>query len=184
MRELSHHLLDVMENGLEAGASRIIVEIDEETASNRLAIAVTDDGRGMDAETVKRVIDPFFTTRTTRHVGLGIPLFKAAAQRCNGDLTIASQPGQGTRVQATFELNHIDRAPLGDIKSSLMGAILSYRACDLTYRHRVDGREFTFDTAEMRILLEGVPLSHPDVRAWLEEYIQEGIAGLYSASAS
>lgn len=179
MRELSLHILDVLENAIEAGAKRMELEIKEDSARNQMCIAVRDDGRGMDAETVRRVTDPFFTTRTTRHVGLGLPLFKAAAQRCNGDLEVASQPGRGTEVRATFELNHIDRAPLGNLKMTLLGAILSYRGCDIHYRHWVDGREFELDTAEVRELLGDVPLGHPQVRAWLEEYLDEGISGLY-----
>ncbi|MBC7315102.1 MAG: ATP-binding protein [Chloroflexi bacterium] len=180
MRELSLHILDVIENALEAGASRIEVEIDEDTARNVLAIRVADNGRGMDEETLRRVTDPFFTTRQTRHVGLGLPLFKAAAERCNGGLTITSQPGKGTEVRAIFQYDHIDRAPLGDMPATLLGAILSHHACDIAYRHRVDGQTFTFDTAELREALGGLPLSHPQVRAWLEAYLQEGIQSLYA----
>jgi hypothetical protein len=182
MREISLHILDVMENSIEAGAKRVDLEIEEDAARNLLSIAVRDDGRGMDDETLRRVIDPFFTTRTTRHVGLGLPLFKAAAQRCNGDLEVASQLGQGTQVRATFQLDHIDRAPLGDLKMTLLSAILSYRASDVHYRHAVNGREFEFDTGEMRALLGDVPLDHPQVRAWLEEFLDEGISGLYRQS--
>lgn len=179
MRELSLHILDVLENSLEAGATRIDLEITEDSASDRLTINIQDNGRGMSEEVLRRVDDPFFTTRTTRHVGLGIPLFRAAAQRCNGDLTITSQVGVGTRVQAVFELDHIDRAPLGDMKSTLLGAILSYREGNLYYRHRVDERVFEFDTAEMREMLGDVPLTHPQVREWLEEFLTEGFADLY-----
>lgn len=183
MRELSLHILDVIENAIEAGARRIEVEIDEDTARNVLAIRVADDGRGMDEETLQRATDPFFTTRTTRHVGLGLPLFKAAAERCNGSLTITSQPGRGTEVKATFQYDHIDRAPLGDMPSTLLGAVLSHRECDIAYRHRVDGRTFEVDTAELREALGEVPLSHPQVRAWLEAYLEEGIRALYVPEA-
>lgn len=179
MRELSLHILDVLENSLEAGATRIELEIVEDSASNRLTINIQDNGRGMSEETLRRVGDPFFTTRTTRHVGLGIPLFRAAAQRCNGGLTITSQVGVGTRVQAVFELHHIDRAPLGDMKSTLLGTILSSRKSDLRYRHQVDERVFEFDTAEMREMLGDVPLTHPQVREWLEQFLTEGFAYLY-----
>jgi hypothetical protein len=179
VRELSLHILDVLENSLEAGATRIDLTITEDSASNRLIINIQDNGRGMPEDVLCRVVNPFFTTRTTRHVGLGIPLFKAAAQRCNGDLTITSQVGVGTRVQAVFELNHVDRAPLGDIKSTLLGVILSDRGSDLHYRHQVDERVFEFDTAEMRELLGDVPLTHPQVRDWLDEFLTEGFAEMY-----
>ncbi|MHB0857533.1 MAG: ATP-binding protein [Anaerolineae bacterium] len=178
MRELSLHVLDIVENALEAGATRVCIEIDEDSRRNRLTIRVSDNGRGMSAETLQRLADPFYTTRTTRPVGLGIPLLRAAARRCNGDLTITSQVGQGTEVTAEFERDHIDRAPLGDIKSTLLGTILSHKTCDVQYRHHVDERLFAFDTEEMRRELGEVPLTHPRVRAWLEEFLTEGLAEL------
>lgn len=182
MRELSLHVLDILENALEAGASRIVLEIDEDSATNRLTIGITDNGRGMSPETLQRIADPFFTTRTTRNVGLGIPLFKAAAQRCNGDLAITSQLGAGTRVLAEFQLDHIDRAPLGDMRGTLLSVLLSQHICDLHYRHRVNARTFEFDTAELRQILGDVPLTHPQVRAWIEDFLSEGYAELYGRS--
>lgn len=173
MRELSLHVLDILENAVAAGATLIRLEIIEDSAHNRLTIRVTDNGRGMDPVTLRRATDPFFTTRTTRNVGLGLPLLQAAAQRCNGDLTIRSQPGMGTQVVAEFQRDHIDRAPLGDMRSTLLGLILSQHPCDLHYEHWVDDRGFTFDTIETRRLLGGVPLTHPSVRAWLEEYLAQ-----------
>lgn len=174
MRELSLHILDVLENSLEAGASRITLTIEEDLAADRLTITITDDGRGMDADTVTKVLDPFFTTRTTRHVGLGLPLFAAAARRCNGDLTIKSEPGKGTTVRATFQHSHIDRAPLGDIRNTILSFLLAARPVDLHYIHRVNERQFEFDTADIRTELGDVPLSHPAVRDWLSEFIAEG----------
>ena len=100
MRELSLHVLDALENSLEAGATCIELVIEENMAADRLSITIRDNGRGMDKAQLDRIFDPFFTTRSTRHVGLGVPLFKAAAERCNGNLTIASQPGEGTVLQA------------------------------------------------------------------------------------
>jgi hypothetical protein len=182
VRELSLHILDLLQNGLEAGASRLELEINEDSAHNLLTITITDNGRGMDAETLGRVSDPFFTTRTTRNVGLGLPLFKAAAQRCQGDLTITSQPGVGTKVVATFQRDHVDRAPLGDLPSTLLTVILAHEECALGYRHRVEGRRFEFDTAEIRQVLGDVPLTHPRVRAWLEELLHQGYKGLYGKS--
>jgi hypothetical protein len=177
MRELSLHILDILENSLEAGATRIELTIDEDLAADRLTMTVEDNGRGMSEEQLARVADPFFTTRRTRHVGLGIPLFQAAAERCNGGLTITSQVGQGTTVRATFQHSHIDRAPLGDISGTLLAVILA-GPCNVQYTHRVDGREFGFDTAEIRAELGDTPLAHPTVRQWLQELIAEGEAGL------
>jgi hypothetical protein len=177
MRELSLHILDILENSLEAGATAIELVIEEDKSADRLTITVRDDGRGMSEVQVDRVFDPFFTTRSTRHVGLGVPLFKAAAERCNGNLTVTSQPGEGTTLQATFQHSHIDRAPLGDIEGTLLAFILS-GSCDVHYVHRVDGQEFEFHTADMRAELGEIPLTHPTVRNWLQEFIAEGEAEL------
>ena len=174
MREISLHILDVLQNSLEAGASKVTLTIEEDLRADRLTITVTDNGRGMDADTVTKVLDPFFTTRTTRHVGLGLPLFAAAARRCNGDLMVESEPGKGTTVRATFQHSHIDRAPLGDIRNTILSFLLAARPVDLHYIHRVNDRQFEFDTADLRAELGNVPLSYPAVRDWLSEFIAEG----------
>ena len=176
--ELSLHILDVLENAIEASATRVELRIEEDLEGDRLAIEVVDNGKGMDEGTLARVLDPFFTTRRTRHVGLGLPLFAAAAERCNGALHVESQVGQGTRVVATFQHSHIDRAPLGDVKGTLLAFLMAERPVDLHYVHRVDGRTFEFDTAELQDELGGVPLTHPAVRRWLAEFIVEGEAKL------
>jgi anti-sigma regulatory factor (Ser/Thr protein kinase) len=173
MRELSLHILDALENALEAGATCVDLTIEEDLTTDRLTITVQDDGRGMDEEQLKRIYDPFFTTRTTRHVGLGVPLFKAAAERCNGELTVTSQPGKGTTLWAVFQHSHIDRAPLGDVAGTLLAFILS-GACDLCYVHRVTGEAFEFHTADIRAELGDIPLTHSAVRNWLQEFIAEG----------
>jgi hypothetical protein len=183
VRELSLHILDIVENALQAGATRVALEIGEDHTANTLVIRVSDNGRGMDADTVRRVTDPFFTTRTTRHVGLGLPLFRAAAQRCGGDLVITSQLGQGTTVTATFQWDHIDRAPLGDLRGTLQSILLFDSHADLGYRHRVDDQEFAFDTAAMRRELGDVSFSHPMVREWLDEFLREGLAELGANSS-
>ncbi|MCE5257595.1 MAG: ATP-binding protein [Chloroflexi bacterium] len=180
MRELSLHILDILQNSLEAGAQHLVLEINESSGANRLIIRVQDDGRGMDRQTLERVTDPFFTTRKTRQVGLGITLLKAAAERCNGALEIASKPGSGTTVTAAFQLDHIDRAPLGDIKSTILSVILANQQADLHYVHQVNGRRFEMDTAEIRSELGGVPLTEPRVRRWLEDYLQQGYNALYA----
>ena len=172
--ELSLHILDILENSIVAGATRVELRIEEDLQADRLTIEIIDNGKGMDEETLARVLDPFFTTRKTHHVGLGLPLFAAAAEWCNGRLHIESSVGQGTRVVATFQHSHIDRAPLGDVKSTLLAFLLAERPVDLHYVHRVDGRTFEFDTAELRAELGDVPLTHPAVRRWLGEFIGEG----------
>ncbi len=178
MRELSLHILDCLENSIEAGATRSALTIEEDSTLDCLTISVEDNGRGMSAELVARVLDPFVTTRKTRHVGLGLPLLAAAAERAGGRVTVQSMPAKGTVVKASFGLRHLDRAPLGDLPATLMAVLLAQPPVELAYRHRVDGREFACDTAELREVLGEVPLSHPQVRAWLRQYLEEGVAGL------
>ena len=174
MRELALHILDMVENSIEAGACYVALTIDEHPETDTLTIVVQDDGRGMDTTTVQQVRDPFYTTRTTRHVGLGIPLFAAAAERCAGGLEIESELGKGTKVTATFQHTHIDRAPLGDLPSTLMCILMRGTCFDLHYEHHVGRRAFVLDTSEIKSTLEDIPLSHPEVRKWLGEYIAQG----------
>jgi anti-sigma regulatory factor (Ser/Thr protein kinase) len=177
--ELSLHILDVLENAIEAGATRVELWIEEDLEADRLTIEIVDNGRGIDEEALARVLDPFFTTRRTRHVGLGLPLFAAAAERCNGALHVESQAGQGTRVVAVFQHGHIDRAPLGDVEGTLLAFCMTEQPVDLHYAHRVGGRIFEFDTAELRAELGGAPFTHPAVRRWLAKFIAEGEGELW-----
>ena len=193
MRELSMHILDVLENALAAGATRVKLDIVEDLVADRLTITVQDNGRGMDAETARRALNPFFTTRATRRVGLGLPFFAAAARRCDGDLTLESSPGKGTTVMATLRHSHLDRAPLGDVVDTLLAFLLNEEAAELAYRHQVllnqdngqsageaQSRTFELDTAAIRTELGEVPLSHPLVVEWLRRFITEGEAALTS----
>jgi anti-sigma regulatory factor (Ser/Thr protein kinase) len=179
MLELALHVLDILQNAVEAGATQVELTIVEDEAADRLTVTVTDNGRGMDEETLRRVLNPFYTSRTTRHVGLGLPLFAAAAETAGGELTIRSQPGLGTAVEATFQLSHPDRQPLGDMAATLLAFLLARGAPELRYAHRVVGgsgskREFSFDTGAIRAELDGMPLSEPVVAQWLAEYLAEG----------
>lgn len=185
MLELALHILDILQNAVEAGATGVELTVVEDEPADRLTITVADNGRGMDEQTVQRVQNPFYTTRTTRHVGLGIPLYAAAAETAGGGLVIRSQAGAGTTVEATFQLSHPDRQPLGDMAGTLLAFLLSDRAPELRYQHEVirtlqDGaaqpekREFSFDTAAIRAELDGVPFSQPLVAQWLAEFIAEG----------
>jgi anti-sigma regulatory factor (Ser/Thr protein kinase) len=180
VRELALHVLDILQNTVEAGATRVTLTIYEDIPADRLTITVADNGRGMDAATVARVMDPFYTTRTTRHVGLGLPLYAMAAEQAGGRLRIASQPGVETTVEATFQLSHPDRQPLGDMPGTLLAFLLSERTPELRYEHRLNkaapsgDQTFEFDTAEIRAELGDVPLSHPAVVQWLVEFLEEG----------
>jgi anti-sigma regulatory factor (Ser/Thr protein kinase) len=178
--ELSLHILDILENSLEAGASKVTLAIEEDLSNDLLRITVADNGAGMDPATLQRVGDPFFTKRSSRRVGLGIPLFAAAAEGCGGDLSIQSEPGRGTTVVATFQHSHIDRAPLGDMVTTVLSVILGQERVSLHYRHQVGERAFEVDTEEMRARLGDVPFSHPIVRKWLREYLAEGLNSIRS----
>lgn len=178
MRELSEHVLDIVYNSLEAGARSVRVEVAEDSRADCITIRVVDDGRGMDPEQVRRVTDPFYTTRTTRRVGLGIPLLAAAARACEGDLEVASRRGEGTTVTARIRASHVDRQPLGNMAATLVTLMAGAPEVELEYRHEVDGRVFTFSTAQVREEAGDVSLSHPAVVQWLQEYLEEHIRAL------
>lgn len=171
MRELSLHLLDLMQNSVEAGARAIEVSVDDDAAADRLMIIAADNGRGMDAGLAAGAVDPFTTTRTTRRVGLGLALLSAACERCNGRLSIESAPGRGTTVTALFQRSHIDLAPLGDIAGTLVAVIAANPGIDIAYRHAVGNRQFILSTAEVRARLDDVPVNAPVVLEWLREYV-------------
>ena len=173
MRELSLNILDIAQNSLSAGAGLVTLTVDEDSGADSLTLRVEDDGRGMDADTLQRVRDPFYTTRTTRKVGMGIPLFRMAAEMTGGSLDIVSEPGKGTAVTASFSLSHIDRMPLGDMAGTVTALIRLNPGVDFVYRHTVDGRSFEMDTGELRAQLGDVPLSEPDVMEWIDGYLRE-----------
>ena len=173
MRELSLNILDIAQNSLSAGAGLVTLTVDEDSGADSLTLRVEDDGRGMDADTLQRVRDPFYTTRTTRKVGMGIPLFRMAAEMTGGSLDIVSEPGKGTAVTASFSLSHIDRMPLGDMAGTVTALIRLNPGVDFVYRHTVDGRSFEMDTRGLRAQLGDVPLSEPDVMEWIDGYLRE-----------
>ncbi len=173
MRELSLHVLDIAQNSIAAGASLVTLWVEERPAQDRLEIGVQDNGRGMTPEQLSAVRDPFFTTRTTRKVGMGVPLFRMAAEMAGGGLTIESAVGRGTTLIATFQLSHIDRAPLGDMAGTVSALIRLNPTLDFVYRHTRGGAGYTLDTRELREVLGGVPLDTPDVIGWIEGYLAE-----------
>ena len=178
MKELSLHILDIAKNSVKAKASLIEIIVTEDEEKNLLSIGINDNGCGMTEEFLARVRDPFSTTRTTRKVGMGIPLFEAASLQCGGEFDITSKEGVGTKVIATFQHNHIDRAPLGDMADTVKTLIWGSPEIDFLYRHIKNGQEFTLDTRELKKVLGGVPLDTPDVLAWIDEYIREGLDGI------
>ena len=175
MRELSLHILDLARNSIEAGASELTIEVTELPAEDLLLVVVRDNGRGMDEETRRRATDAFFTSRTTRRQGLGLALFRAMCERCEGSMELESAPGLGTTVRAQVRLSHLDRPPLGD-----MGGVLQSVACEaqrvrLRYRHEAAGGVFELDTAELQRELVDVPVTNPAVLNWIGKHVREGL---------
>lgn len=174
MKELALHILDILHNSIAAGATLVEVTVVEDTMEDILEFSITDNGKGMSPEFVQKVIDPFTTSRTTRKVGLGIPLLKQAAEECGGGLSIESEVGVGTTVTARFVHSHIDRQPLGDMAETMHGVMTSFENVDFVYTHTVDGNTFSVDTREIKKILGGVPLNAPEVLLWLLEYLRDG----------
>jgi hypothetical protein len=168
--------MDIIENSVSAKADFIEIEILEKIKEDILKITITDNGCGMDEVMLKKVTDPFVTSRTTRRVGLGISLFKSACERCDGSLDITSQLKKGTKVMAVMKYSHIDRAPLGKIEDTLLTELMN-NDINLLYIHRVDNKEFIFDTRQIKEIV-GDDLSSPDILIWIKEYIRENIKNI------
>ena len=176
MTELALNVLDVTENSVRAEASLVHVTVEADTDKDRLVILIEDDGCGMTEEQVASVVDPFFTTRTTRKVGLGIPFYKYAAESTGGSFSITSEVGVGTKVRAEFVLSHVDRMPLGDMCGTMHTLITFNTHIDFVYTYCVDERSFVLDTREFKEILEGVPLDEPEVSSYIETFLIENTA--------
>jgi len=148
MKDLSMHILDIVENSTRAGARHVSIEVGEDTRKGIMTITITDDGRGMTDEEVQRALDPFYTKKTERNVGLGLPMFKRTAEQCGGSLGIQSKPCVGTRVQATFMLNHIDLPPMGDLNETLCVMMAGNPDVEFDVKYTVDGIEECFSSRE------------------------------------
>ena len=173
MKELSLNILDITENSVKAGATLTEISITE--SGNKLTISIKDDGCGMSEDIVRSVVDPFYTTRTTRKVGMGVPLFKMAAEQTGGKLEIVSDTGEdhGTTVTAYFYKDHLDFTPLGDVISTVTTLIQGHPDTDFLFTHLIDDKEIRLDTRELRAMLEGVPLNTYDVLEWIRGFLEE-----------
>jgi len=175
MEDLSLHILDIAENCITAEADRVEIKIVEDTAANLLTLEISDNGKGMDKELLENACNPFYTTRTTRRVGLGIPLLAQSARECNGDITVNSEKGKGTSIKASFQYDHIDRKPLGDITQTMIILIMSNPGIDFLFEHMRNDKKYSLDTAELKKDLDGIPINEPevikiiknDISAWL-----------------
>ncbi|MDR2903115.1 MAG: ATP-binding protein [Clostridiales bacterium] len=176
MKDLSMHILDIAQNSVRAEATDILLEIDENPAENRLTITIGDNGKGMSAEMLESVRDPFTTSRTTRKVGLGIPMLEQTCLQCGGKLDLISTPGKGTTITASMDYNNIDRPPLGDLVDSLLILVITNQHINFKYSHIYNGNPFVFNTAEIKEVLGDVPFDEPDVRDWIKGFLTEGLA--------
>jgi len=177
MKELSLNILDITENSTKAKAELVKIEIEE--SDEQLCIRITDDGIGMNEETLMSVTNPFYTTRTTRKVGMGIPLFRFAAEQTGGSLSISSKhyendpDNHGTTVTAFFNKNHIDFTPLGDIISTLTTLIQGHPDVDFVFKHSYEENSVFLDTREIRAVLDDIPLDSFEILMWIKDNLEE-----------
>jgi len=177
MEDLSLHILDVVENGIRAGATLVEIEVIEVPSEDRLEVVIRDNGCGMSEEEKRRALDPFFTTKTVRakKIGLGLPLLRQSAQEAGGDLEIITERGKGTTVRAWFEYSHIDRKPLGDMAATIMTLVIGNPEVDFLFKNMYESKAFEFDSREVKRALAPLPIWHPEVAARVENLIRERI---------
>jgi len=178
MKDLSLHILDIAQNSITAKATLIQIAIVEDTVADTYTITITDNGYGIPPDMLARVTDPYTTSRTTRKVGLGIPLFKQNAERTGGGLTITSEVGKGTVLTAAFVHSNIDRPALGDIAGVVVILVSANPSIDFVYTHVVNQQSYVFDTRDVREALDGIPLNEPSVIPLLKEMIAANLEEL------
>ena len=179
MNELSLYLLDIMQNSIKAKATLINLDIIKDIDDDKLTIKIVDNGCGMSEEVLSKVLSPFYTTRTTRKVGLGLPLFKELAELCEGSFKIESKVGVGTTLTATFRLNNIDLPPFGNWVDTFYILVINDEDVDIKYTHKViknmETKEFVFDTIEIKNILDGISIKDFSLMQWAKDYIKNGL---------
>jgi signal transduction histidine kinase len=173
MEDLSLHLLDIAENSMAAQASKIEIRLVEDKKKDLLTVEVIDNGIGMDEETQKRALDPFFTSKKVRRFGLGLSLLSESARAANGHLSIKSGPGKGTKIRADFQYSHIDRKPLGDIGQTIITLVMANPKIDIIYVHKKDGHEYSLDTRKIKAQLKDIPINSLDGIRMLKEHLKK-----------
>lgn len=173
LERLTDHIMDIAMNSVRAGGRNVSIAVVSNKERNLLTITISDDGSGMTKDVVRAAMDPFFSTKEKKGIGLGIPLLQGAAEMCGGDFSLESSPGKGTTVRAAFALDHPDLPPLGDMKETILLLCVSNPEVRFTFRYHDDGKEFVLDTGEIHELLGEVPISHPEVIDFLERYLDE-----------
>jgi anti-sigma regulatory factor (Ser/Thr protein kinase) len=176
LEDLSLHILDLVENAIAAKAQKIEIWIREEPDEDRLTVEIRDDGIGMDKEMREKAVDPFFTTRSSRRVGLGLSLMAQAAREAGGELRIESEPGEGTKVTATFQYSHVDRKPLGQMIETMTTLLLGNPELVITYIHEREGKSYVLNSQILKERFNHRPLTDPEVIHWLKKNLKEGLA--------
>jgi signal transduction histidine kinase len=178
MRDLSLHLLDIAQNSIAAQATKIDVHLEINTNLDYLALIISDNGKGMNAEFLQQITSPFTTTRTTRKVGLGLPLLMQNAERTGGYLEITSSVGKGTTLRAVFHPNHIDCPPMGDIAGVAAQLICSFPNISFSFSFKTDTSEFSITTLEIAQALEGIPINDTSVFPLVKQVIESSLEEL------
>lgn len=175
MRELSLHVYDLLENSIAADATLIELIVNDSLKDNIYSFTIKDNGRGMSPDFLAKVTDPWTTTRTTRKVGIGLPLIKMNSENCGGGMLINSEVGKGTTLKFWFQHDHIDRPPMGDISGTIVMLSSQYQNIRFIYTHITDDGEYTFDTDEVREALDGMPMNDFTIMKYLREMIEENL---------
>jgi anti-sigma regulatory factor (Ser/Thr protein kinase) len=183
VEDISLHILDIAENSISAGARLVEIGVEEDTGNDRFTLEIRDNGKGMDEEMMRKVTDPFFTTKTVRGVGLGLPLLRQTAEECEGHFSITSEKGKGTTVTVSFRNSHIDRKPTGDIAATLVVLIAGNPGVDFVFDYRRDGYCYRFDTAEIREEIGEIPINAPYVLRAIRQDIARGLGQRESTDA-
>ncbi len=181
MKELSYHILDIANNSIRANATNITINVSEDLEKDTLELTIIDNGKGIPPQILKEIKNPFVTSRTTRKVGLGIPLLNDTCQNCNGRLTIDSELGKGTCLKATMELSHIDRPPMGNLVSTILTLLISHETIQIQFSYTVDNQSFSLSTQMLKDILGDIPLSTPEISQWIREYLSENISALHNS---
>ncbi len=175
MLELALHILDIAENSTRAGARHVGIHLNEDPEHDLLTLEITDDGAGMDKDTLARALDPFYTTKKVRRVGLGLPMLAQAAESAGGQFILTSEPGRGTQLKVTFGLHHLDRQPLGDAAGVMVTLIAGNPDIDFTYCHEHGDHIYHLSTEEIKEEIEDVPINHIEVLKYIRNHIAKGI---------
>jgi len=181
MKELSYHILDIANNSVRAKASHLIINIHENREKNELKIIISDNGNGIPPDIYKDIKNPFTTSRTTRKVGLGIPLLNDTCLNCNGHLNIDTELGKGTRLEALMELTHIDRPPMGNLVSTILTLFVSHEDINIDFTYQVDETSFSLSTQMLKEILGDISLNTPEISQWIREYLMDNITALHDS---